>query len=79
MDHDFVRGKGDMVFFFKQKTAYEFLSGLVGSEMCIRASPYWPLYAQAQLAGESENWPKQYRPASLDFAYTGPMGPDVTG
>ena len=24
------------VFFFKQKTAYEILSGLVGSEMCIR-------------------------------------------
>ena len=25
-----------MHFFFKQKTAYEILSGLVGSEMCIR-------------------------------------------
>ena len=25
-----------MFFFFKQKTAYEILSGLVGSEMCIR-------------------------------------------
>ncbi len=25
-----------MFFFFKQKTAFEFLSGLVGSEMCIR-------------------------------------------
>ena len=25
-----------IVFFFKQKTAYEILSGLVGSEMCIR-------------------------------------------
>ena len=25
-----------LVFFFKQKTAYEILSGLVGSEMCIR-------------------------------------------
>ena len=24
------------IFFFKQKTAYEMLSGLVGSEMCIR-------------------------------------------
>jgi len=24
------------VLFFKQKTAYEILSGLVGSEMCIR-------------------------------------------
>ena len=27
-----------MFFFFKQKTAYEILSGLVGSEMCIRDS-----------------------------------------
>ncbi len=26
---------GFLVFFFKQKTAYEILSGLVGSEMCI--------------------------------------------
>ena len=25
-----------IVFFFKQKTAYEMLRGLVGSEMCIR-------------------------------------------
>ena len=25
-----------ILFFFKQKTAYEILSGLVGSEMCIR-------------------------------------------
>ena len=27
---------GDVVFFFKQKTAYEMLRSLVGSEMCIR-------------------------------------------
>ncbi|WP_194941812.1 hypothetical protein, partial [Campylobacter coli] len=27
-------------FFFKQKTAYEMLRSLVGSEMCIRDSPY---------------------------------------
>ena len=27
-------------FFFKQKTAYEILSGLVGSEMCIRDRHY---------------------------------------
>ena len=31
-----VRGISDMVFFFKQKTAYEMLRSLVGSEMCIR-------------------------------------------
>ena len=30
--------------FFKQKTAYEILSGLVGSEMCIRDRfSIWPL------------------------------------
>ena len=28
------------VFFFKQKTAYDFASCLVGSEMCIRDSVY---------------------------------------
>ena len=28
------------VFFFKQKTAYEMLRSLVGSEMCIRDSPH---------------------------------------
>ena len=30
------------VFFFKQKTAYEMLRSLVGSEMCIRDSVYSP-------------------------------------
>src|SRR5665648_223340 len=28
-------------FFFKQKTAYEIMPSLVGSEMCIRDSPYY--------------------------------------
>ena len=27
------------IFFFKQKTAYEIMPSLVGSEMCIRDSP----------------------------------------
>ena len=31
-----VEGKECDVFFFKQKTAYEMLRSLVGSEMCIR-------------------------------------------
>ena len=31
-----------LVFFFKQKTAYEMLRSLVGSEMCIRDSPASP-------------------------------------
>ena len=29
----------DFFFFFKQKTAYEWLRSLVGSEMCIRDRP----------------------------------------
>ena len=29
-----------LVFFFKQKTAYEIMPSLVGSEMCIRDSTY---------------------------------------
>src|SRR5674536_386333 len=33
-------------FFFKQKTAYEMLRSLVGSEMCIRDSPRVTLIAQ---------------------------------
>ena len=33
------RPVGFFFFFFKQKTAYEFLYGLVGSEMCIRDRP----------------------------------------
>ena len=32
------RAGRDCVFFFKQKTAYEMLRSLVGSEMCIRDS-----------------------------------------
>ena len=31
-------GGGGVFFFFKQKTAYEMLRSLVGSEMCIRDS-----------------------------------------
>ena len=31
-------------FFFKQKTAYEMLRSLVGSEMCIRDSPWYILW-----------------------------------
>ncbi len=40
------------MFFIKQKTAYEILSGLVGSEMCIGNSPYRETrnYVQAVLA-----------------------------
>ena len=51
------------LFFFKQKTAYEIMPSLVGSEMCIRdsfhASPgapsYWQTPAQTRL------WPNLKR------------------
>ena len=35
-------------------------------------NPYWSLYAQAQLDGESNRWAKQYNPSSFDSKYTGP-------
>ena len=38
------------VFFFKQKTAYELLRSLVGSEMCIRDS-FFPVSGIALLLG----------------------------
>jgi len=47
----------------------------IGREMM--RNPYWALYAQTQLEGRSEAWPKQYRPASYDFEYTGPVGSGV--
>lgn len=42
----------------------------IGREMM--RNPYWALYAQAQLDGESDRWPKQYRPSSNNFTYAGP-------
>src|SRR5678815_5878337 len=41
-----------MFFFFKQKTAYEMLRSLVGSEMCIRDSGITGGFG---VAGENEN------------------------
>ena len=37
-----VKQKTAYVFFFKQKTAYEIMPSLVGSEMCIRDRKYFP-------------------------------------
>src|SRR5450756_309540 len=43
-----------MFFFFKQKTAYEIMPSLVGSEMCIRDSSYGQyLYEAARGMDES--------------------------
>lgn len=36
-------------------------------------NPYWPLYAEAQLDGNSE-WPVQYRRSTDNGTYTGPAG-----
>ena len=46
---DWIYGVLDVyVFFFKQKTAYELLRSLVGSEMCIRDSPQRALGARGK-------------------------------
>ena len=51
----------EVVFFFKQKTAYEIEYGLVGSEMCIRDSPpggqvvgVGPIYRQGDEQADQE-------------------------
>ena len=43
-----------LIFFFKQKTAYEILSGLVGSEMCIRDSTCYLISALLLVKDYSE-------------------------
>ena len=43
-------------FFFKQRTAYEMLRSLVGSEMCIRDRP-WRVCVAAR---PSKPWPASY-------------------
>ena len=53
------------VFFFKQKTAYDIEYGLVGSEMCIRDSPY-----HAQLAQELERLRAEHGVAVLWDAHS---------
>jgi 2,4-dienoyl-CoA reductase-like NADH-dependent reductase (Old Yellow Enzyme family) len=39
----------------------------------IMRNPYWPLYAQAQLDGDSDNWPTQYERSAFDGKYVGPV------
>lgn len=38
----------------------------------IMRNPYWALYAQAQLDGESDSWPDQYKRSAFDGRYVGP-------
>ena len=45
-----------MIFFFKQKTAYEMLRSLVGSEMCIRDSGEAVQACRARGASPREAW-----------------------
>eukprot|EP00658_Telonema_sp_P-2_P006904 TRINITY_DN12594_c0_g1_i4.p3 TRINITY_DN12594_c0_g1~~TRINITY_DN12594_c0_g1_i4.p3 ORF type:complete len:105 (+),score=34.40 TRINITY_DN12594_c0_g1_i4:67-381(+) len=49
--------KGYFFFFFKQKTAYEMLRSLVGSEMCIRDR-----VTSHPLPGRSCDWVSEPRP-----------------
>ena len=42
-------------FFFKQKTAYEIMPSLVGSEMCIRDSPIHGMYVHSKKKNETEH------------------------
>ena len=60
-----------MFFFFKQKTAYEIMPSLVGSEMCIRDSPqaifelaYFRERPEAFYALARELWPGTYCPTT---------------
>jgi len=39
----------------------------------IMRNPYWALYAQAQLDGESDSWPIQYHRSAFDGTYVGPQ------
>jgi 2,4-dienoyl-CoA reductase-like NADH-dependent reductase (Old Yellow Enzyme family) len=39
----------------------------------IMRNPYWALYAQAQLDGESDSWPIQYKRSAFDGTYVGPQ------
>eukprot|EP00658_Telonema_sp_P-2_P016552 TRINITY_DN16427_c0_g1_i4.p1 TRINITY_DN16427_c0_g1~~TRINITY_DN16427_c0_g1_i4.p1 ORF type:complete len:101 (+),score=21.13 TRINITY_DN16427_c0_g1_i4:70-372(+) len=51
----------DFFFFFKQKTAYEMLRSLVGSEMCIRDSPHPNDRSQAGTGSVPERKLRQIR------------------
>ena len=48
----------------------------VGRELM--RNPFWALYAQAQLDGVSDEWPKQYKPATFGGKYEGPVVPKVS-
>src|SRR5674536_379572 len=56
----FLYGFVDCFFFFKQKTAYEMLRSLVGSEMCIRdsgATPGNQLFNDGKAGVAAQNGP----------------------
>ena len=38
----------------------------------IMRNPYWALYAEAQLDGESDSWPVQYKRSAFEGTYVGP-------
>ncbi len=64
------RRGGGVFFFFKQKTAYEMLRSLVGSEMCIRggrpAPAMLPVPSQPQWGSPEHNWDRPPSPPRPD-------------
>src|SRR5659263_728235 len=76
-------GIGYRFFFFKQKTAYEIMPSLVGSEMCIRDREKVVEILEMELEVQDKPETAAFVPREgalavehLDFAYT-PHGPKI--
>ncbi len=63
-------GGGRGVFFFQQKTAYEVLRSLVGSEMCIRGGPPPPWHRPRKEASEAREATTRTRTRARAVLYT---------
>ena len=57
----------NFLFFFKQKTAYEIMPSLVGSEMCIRDS-----FVTGHVDGVARLWEVREAPGAKDFYFLPP-------
>ena len=64
-------------FFFKQKTAYEMLRSLVGSEMCIRDRFELWLMSRAVFVGAIRVFSGSVYPFSYTMAYNGKAQPTL--
>eukprot|EP00658_Telonema_sp_P-2_P028216 TRINITY_DN21668_c0_g1_i2.p1 TRINITY_DN21668_c0_g1~~TRINITY_DN21668_c0_g1_i2.p1 ORF type:complete len:140 (-),score=42.91 TRINITY_DN21668_c0_g1_i2:312-731(-) len=60
-------------FFFKQKTAYEMLRSLVGSEMCIRDRIYSAHCMDISARNRSKDWGEAQMHASADWCVNMPF------